>query len=267
MAGDSVWNEFSTAVVAQYVERWYIYAFKQGAPVDDEVRRAWDIASNTRLGVRRGLSRSVVENAHEGSLEGTVFARSAFRPLRGPVTTEIQCGDEAVWVIDYDEQSPYHAFIGRRVVASGFPCHPPSQHRIHVTGHFAVSRMQLAEPAPDAWLTEVGAAQELSGRFEHRIEGETAESEFSFMTEHGEAFPVINNPAGMAVDKFVNTLAYPVQPSPILSRRLRQPHWVICPFSYAQLQKLRDGPNGGLPNDIYLDVVSGQVRSRSAAQI
>ena len=60
------------------------------------------------------------------------------------------CPDGAVWVIDYDEQSPYQVFIGRRVVASGFPCHPPRQHRIGVRGHFAVSRMQLDGAAPDA---------------------------------------------------------------------------------------------------------------------
>jgi hypothetical protein len=127
--------------------------------------------------------------------------------------------------------------------------------------------MQLAEWAADAWLTEVGAAQELAGRFKHSIEGEGAESGFSFVTEHGDAFQVINNPAEMAVDQFIETLAYPVQLSPGFSRRLRQTLWVICPVSYEQLQRRRDDPNGGLPNDVYLDVVNGQVRSRRATQI
>jgi hypothetical protein len=200
-----------------------------------------------------------VEKAQERQLEGTVIARSAFRPRSGPVTTEIRCADGAVWVIDYDEQSPYHAFIERRIVASGLPCHPPMQHRIQVTGHFAVSRMQLAGPAPDAWLTEVGPAQELAGHFEHRIGCETSQCELSFVTEH-DAFQVVNNPAGMSVDEPVDALAYPVQLSPNVSRGMRQAIWVITQFSYAELGKLRDGPKGGLPNDVYLDVVSGQVR-------
>ena len=230
--------------------------------MDDPVRRAWDIAANTRFGPRRSLSRPLVENAQESQLEGTVVARGAFRPRRGPVTTEIQCSDGAVWVIDYDEQSPYHAFTERRVVASGFPCHPPMQHRIQVTGHFAVSRMQLAGPSPDAWLTEVGAAQELAGHFEHRIDCETSQSELSFVTEHG-AFQVVNNPAGMSVDESVDTLAYPVQLSPNVWRGVRQGIWVITHFSYAELGQLRDGPTGGLPNGVHLDLVSGQVRCRS----
>jgi len=132
------------------------------------------------------------------------------------VTTEIQCADGAVWGIDYDEQSPYQAFIERRVVASGFPCHPLMQHRIQVTGHFAVSRMQLAGPAPDAWLTEVGSAQELAGHFEHCIGCEASQCELSFVTGHG-AFQVVNNPAGMSVDEPVNALAYSVQLSPNFS--------------------------------------------------
>ena len=243
-------------------------AFKLGDTVDEEVRKARGIASKTRLRwFRYRLSRPLEENTPEVSLEGTVIARNAFGTSGWPVTTEIQCADGAVWVIDYEEESPYHAFMGRRVVASGFPCGAPLHCRIMVTGHFAVSRMHLAEETADAWLTEVGAAQELAGRFEHSIEGEAAESEFSFVTEHGDAFQVINNPAGMAVDQFVETLAYPVQLSPGFSRSVRQSLWVICPISSEQLQRRRDDPTGGLPNDVYLDVVNGQVRSRGAGQI
>lgn len=173
-----------------------------------------------------------------------VIARGSFAPRRGPVTTQIQCADGAVWVIDYDEQSPYQAFIGRRIVAYGFPCHPPLQHRIKVAGHFAVSKMELGAPAPDAWLTEVGPAQELAGRFEHAT-GAAVESELSFLTNNGDAFCVVNNPAGLAVEDHVNVLAYPVRLSPRISKGLRQSLWVICPWSYAQLGKLRDGQNGG----------------------
>jgi len=198
----------------------------------------------------------------EHLLEGIVGARGSFAPRRGPVTTDIKCTDGAVWVIDYDEQSPYHAFAGRRVVAWGSPCAPPMQHRIGVTGHFAVSTMQLAEVASDAWLIEVRAPQDLVGRFEHGGAGAGAESELFFVTEDGDAFRVANNPAGAAIGGLVNALVYPVQ----LSRSVSSPQqalWIICPWSYAKLNELRDGPNGGLPSDVYMDAASGQVRCRS----
>jgi hypothetical protein len=234
--------------------------------VNDEIRRAWDIAVNTRTGARRDLwRRPLAENDHERPLEGTVVSRGSFAPRRGPVTTEIQCADGDVWVIDYDEQSPYQAFIGRRIVASGYPCHPPLQHRIRVTGHFAVFSMKITEPPADAWLIEVGPRQELAGTFEHTTDPEAAESELSFITETGDAFRVVNNPAGMAVNQFVNTLAYPVQLSPCASRSPQQSLWVICPWSYAQLGKLRDGPNAGLPRSVDIDAVSGQVRCRGGS--
>src|SRR5215472_15780403 len=198
----------------------------------------------------------------EHRLEGIVGARGSFAPRRGPVTTDIKCTDGAVWVIDYDEQSPYHAFAGRRVVAWGSPCAPPMQHRIGVTGHFAVSTMQLAEVASDAWLIEVRAPQDLVGRFERGGAGAGAESELFFVTEDGDAFRVANNPAGAAIGGLVNALVFPVQ----LSRSVSSPQqalWIICPWSYAKLNELRDGPNGGLPSDVYMDAASGQVRCRS----
>jgi hypothetical protein len=240
--------------------------FRLGFPVNDEIRRAWEIVSNTRGGARRSLWRPLAEDNYEHKLEGTVIARGSFAPRRGPVTTEIKCADGAVWVIDYDEQSPYQAFIGRRVVASGFPCHPPMQHRIGVAGHFAVSRMRVAGLAPDAWLIDVGPPQEFAGRFKHSA-NEAAETELSFLTENGDTFRVVNNPAGMAVNEVVNVLAYPIQLSPCVSRRLRVSLWVVCPWSYAQLEKLRGGPNGGLPNDVYIDAVSGQIRCRTGTHV
>jgi len=234
--------------------------------VNDEIRRAWDILSNIRERAHRSLWRPLAEDDHEHKLEGTVIARGSFAPRRGRVTTEINCADGAVWVIDYDEQSPYQAFIGRRVVVSGFPCHPPMQHRIEVTGHFAVSRMQLAAPEADAWLIDVGLPQEFAGRFK-RSANEAAETQLAFLTENGDTFSVVNNPAGMSVNEVVDALAYPVQLSPCVSRRLRLSLWVVCPWSYAQLKKLRAGPNGGLPNDVYIDGVSGQVRCRTGTQV
>ena len=36
----------------------------------------------------------------------------------------IECGAGKEWVIDYDEQSPFHAFADRQVVVSGEPYEP-----------------------------------------------------------------------------------------------------------------------------------------------
>ena len=213
---------------------------------------------------RRTLGRPLTESEHR--LEGIVGARGSFAPRRGPVTTDIKCPGGAVWVIDYDEQSPYQAFVGRRIVASGFPCQPTMQHRIKVTGHFAVSTMRLADATRDAWLVEVGAPEDLTGRFERSIDVAAAESELSFVVENGDTFRVANNPAGAITGGLVNALAYPVQFSVLVPRSPQQSLWVICPWSYAQLGELRDGPNGGLPSNVYLDPVSGQVRCRPGSQ-
>lgn len=110
-------------------------AFGLELPVNDEIKRAWDIVSNTRVGAGRCLWRPFGGDDHERKLEGMVTPSRSFA-----LTQEIKCADGALWVIDYDEQSPYQAFMGRNVVACGFPCHPPLQHRICVTGHFAVSK-------------------------------------------------------------------------------------------------------------------------------
>ncbi len=120
-----------------------------------------------RFAACRTLSKPLKKTARNANWKERLIPKSCFRPRRGPVTTGHHARECGRVVIDYDEQSPYQAFIGRRVVASGFPCHPPSQHRIGVAGHFAVSNMQLADAAPDAWLLSVGPARELTGRFEH----------------------------------------------------------------------------------------------------
>jgi hypothetical protein len=214
--------------------------------------------------VGRTLGKPLSGQEKELRLEGTVHAPSSFSPRTGPVVATIKCRDGAEWVIDYDEQSPYHAFAGRRVVASGLPCEPPMQHVIWVSGHFAVSTMRLAEASPDAWLIEVGGAQHLSGRFE-RGAGDAGESALSFVTEKGDTFLVANNPAGASIGCLVDALAYPVQLSPFISGSPQQWLWVICPWSYADLWELRGRPHAGLPRGIYVDAESGQVRRLSAS--
>lgn len=216
---------------------------------------------HARMQACRAFSKPLSGQEKELRLEGIVHAPGCFSARTGPVVATIKCRDGAEWVIDYDEQSPYHAFAGRWVVVSGVPCEPPMQHVICVSGHFGVSTMRFVEVTPDAWLIEIGAAQYLSGRFEHAT-GDARESALSFVTEKGDTFQVANNPAGATVGCRVKVLAYPVQLSPCISRSAQQYLWVICPWSYADLQELRGRPNAGLPCEVDVEAASGQERVR-----
>lgn len=229
------------------------------ASVPDEIQRAWEIMVGLRLPVEHTLGKTL-SRQEEVRLEGTLHAPGHITARCGPLVTKINCSDGAEWVIDYAEQSPYHAFAGRRVVATGCPCEPPLQHVIGVTGHFAISLMQLAEVATDAWLTEIGQGYVLTGRFDKVMSG-AGESLLSFATETGDTFLVANNPAGVAIGCTVQALCYPVRLSQGMAKT--QPClWVICPWSYAELWGLREGPDAGLPPHVYVDADSGQVRDR-----
>jgi hypothetical protein len=179
----------------------------------------------------------------------------------------IECSDGTVWVIDYEEESPYHAFAGRRVVVSGEPYEPEGQHLIGWRGakrlrHFRVSTMRLVEATPDAWLIEVGAGHHLSGRLE-RGTGGAGVSALSFVAENGDTFLVVNHPAGATVGRNVKVLTYPVRPT--LPRSTGQYHWVLGPRSSADLWEWRGRPHAGLPCDVYVDAESGQFRRRQAS--
>jgi hypothetical protein len=215
------------------------------------------------MAVGRSLGEPL-SGSEEIRLEGTVHAPGHNTIHQGPLVTTIQCPDGAEWVIDYDEQSPYQAFAGRQAVVSGRPCEPPCQHVIGVTGHFAVSTMRLAVAAADAWLTEVGAGQFLSGRFDGST-GDAGESRLSFVTEAGDAFLVVNNPAGATIGCTVQALVYPVRPTTSLEKPSQQYLWVICPWSYAELWSQRRGPDAGLPHGVFVDAETGQVRWASAS--
>lgn len=232
--------------------------------VPPEINRAWETVLGARMQVGRTLGEPLRGQDEEARLEGTVHAPGHFTARNGPRVSTIKCSDGARWVIDYDEQSPYHAFVGRRVVATGLPCAPPRQHVLAVTGHFGVSTMRLAEVAADAWLTEVGAGQLLSGRFAVGT-GPAGESGLSFVTETGATFLVANSPAGATDGCLVQALAYPVRLSPAIARPPQQYLWVICPWSYAELWELRGRPDAGLPGGVYVDAESGLVRQRLAS--
>ena len=154
-------------------------------------------------------------------MEGIVHASryDPNAPRKQFLGATIECGDGKEWVIDYDEQSPYHSFADRQVVVSGEPYQPDGQQigGGRIAGHLLVSTMRLVDLKADAELVEIGPGQRLSGRFE-RGPGDIGEPMLSFVTDKGDAFVVANDPAGVSVGPSVEVWAYPVQPSPSIQK-------------------------------------------------
>jgi hypothetical protein len=90
------------------------------------------------------------EQKNEVRLEGILRAyrrdsRFEDKPFLG---AEIECKDGTLWIITYEEDSPFHRFADRQVVVSGEPYEPTGQHLISdggKLGHFHVSSIRLAE--------------------------------------------------------------------------------------------------------------------------
>lgn len=136
------------------------------------------------------------EQEKELRIEGVVRASNYKRGAEGKqfLGAVIECADGMAWLVDYFEQSPFHAFAGRQVLVTGEPYRPKGQQMIgwrgrsgDKLGHFRVSTMRLVEVTPDAQLVQVEAMQKLSGRFERRA-SDTLESTLSFVTEKGDNF-------------------------------------------------------------------------------
>jgi hypothetical protein len=176
------------------------------------------------------------EQAKQLRIEGIVHGhRGGKQSLPGPTT--IECSDGKQWVVDYNEQSPFHAFAGRHVLVSGEPYTPTGSHLIsrdreRPLGHLKVSTMRLIDMAEDAELVEVGPGQHLTGRFERSTSG--GESTLSFLTEN-DTFRVANDPAGAAVDNSVRVWARPVQLGPSVPAAPERCLWIICPCPMADL--------------------------------
>jgi hypothetical protein len=185
------------------------------------------------------------EQEKELWIEGAVRASSYTRGTEGKqfLGAVIECADGKIWLIDYSEQSPFHAFADRQVLVSGEPYDPEGQALIgwygREVGHFRVSTLRLIEITPDTQLVGIGTRHELSGRFE-RGASDRLESTLSFVTEKGDSFLVFNDPVGMTVGRSVEVLAYPVQPSPSISRSSEEYLWIICPYSMADLWAWRE---------------------------
>jgi hypothetical protein len=151
----------------------------------------------------------------------------------------IECSDGKERVIDYDEQSPFHAFADRQVVVFGEAYKPDGQCICSTGGHFRVSAMRLVDVTPDAAILEVGAGQPFSGRFK-RGTSNGGEPTLSFVTEKGDTFQVANDPAGVTAGRNMQVWAYPVELSPSSPRPSGQYLWIICPYSTADLWAWRE---------------------------
>jgi hypothetical protein len=189
----------------------------------------------------------VSENEATVRLEGIVHAHRYDPDASGKqfLGAAIECRD-AVWVIDYEEQSPFHAFAGRRVVASGEPYTPEGQFLIDWgegkrLRHLRPSTVQPMEITEDLELVEVGAPYGLRGQFAFGA-ADTGESMLSFVTEKGDAFAVANDPAGRSVGASVEVWAYPVQLAPTIHRARARYLWIVCPCSAAELWEWRGRP-------------------------
>ena len=181
----------------------------------------------------------------KAQLKGIVHA-SRFKPgAQGKqfLGVAIECSDGKMWVIDYDEQSPFRAFDRRQVVVHGEPYEPDGAHLIgwaggKTVGHFRVTTMWLVELTPDAELVEVGEGRLLSGRFQRGV-NETGDSTLSFVTEEGIAYFVANDPAGATLGHAVEVWAYPVQPSRSIPGSPERYLWIISPCSSDDLWEWR----------------------------
>jgi hypothetical protein len=143
----------------------------------------------------------------------------------------IECADGRVWLIAYDEQSPFHAFDGCEVVASGEPYEPSGQVLIgwngEMVGHFRVATMRSVAARAEAEIEEVGPERHLSGRFESQ-KSDTGESMLLFISG-SDSFSVANDPPGVEVGPRLDVVAYPVRLSQSRRNASRTYLWIVCP--------------------------------------
>jgi hypothetical protein len=185
------------------------------------------------------------EHGRELQLEGVVrayrYTAGRGKPFLG---VKLECSDGKVWIISYDEQSPFHAFADRRVLVSGEQYQPKkgsfivSLDRSRPLGHFRATTMRLVEISSSSELAEVGPSQHLSGRFERRANANG--STLFFVTDRGDTLLVVNDPAGAIVGRHIEVLGYPVQLSPSIPRPPGRWFWIICPCSMEDLWVWRE---------------------------
>lgn len=103
-------------------------------------------------------------------------------------------------------------------------------------GHFRVSTMRPLAPTPDADIVEIGEVLKLRGQF-RRDTGANFNSRLSFVTEQGESFLVVNDPAGAKFGSRIEVSAYPVKRSSSNADSSQRHLWVICPHSLLDIEE------------------------------
>jgi hypothetical protein len=209
------------------------------------------------------------EDEGEILFEGIVHASSYNPDADGKqfLGAVIEDDNRTIWVVEYGEASPYHPFAGRRVMVSGRPYQPDGQcligwrHRTELK-HLRVLTMRLAVPDSDAWLIEVGPAQDLSGRIERGSDDAGAPS-LSFVNEQGDTFRVANDPPGVQIGCTVDVRIYHVLLA-TSSQSPRQVVWLLCWCSAVDVWGWRRRSHAGLPPEFHVDAESGQVRRRKS---
>src|SRR4029078_696689 len=76
---------FLTPILESFIKTTQLFPLE--FPMDDEVRRAWELALAARFAACRTLSKPLIEDGQKRQLEGAVNSKSCFRPRRGPVPT------------------------------------------------------------------------------------------------------------------------------------------------------------------------------------
>lgn len=153
----------------------------------------------------------------------------------------IESEDGREWIISYSELSPYHPFADRRVVVAAEPDQPGGPQQLsggRLAGHLVVSNLRLLEITADVELVEVGPGRQLFGRFE-TARNDIGPSTAAFVAENGDKFLVANDPAGAAVGRRDEVLAYPVRRSPSIPGPPGDYLWILCPHSAADLHEWR----------------------------
>ena len=175
----------------------------------------------------------------ESQIEGVIRAPNYGRGLEGKqfLGAQLKPDSGKTWVLDYFETSPYHAFDGRRVIASGRPCMPPLQCLGNVR-HFAASTLRVAEITNDVQVIEVGSEKRLRGRLEFDLSDSSGPS-LAFIGDAGEAFTCFNHPPGLVFGRIIEISAFPLLTGPAAATSKLAFIWVICPHSSAHLWEWR----------------------------
>jgi len=124
--------------------------------------------------------------------------------------------------------------------------------------------MRLVQATADALLIEVGVEQHLTGRFVLDT-SDRGKSALSFVNGNGDTLSCSHDRVGATVGRSVEVVAYPVQPSPSITKSPGQSYWIVCPCSSADIWDWGNRFDTTLPQDLFADAESGKLRRRQTS--